>query len=84
VSARGERIPARWSRWGMIAKSGHLVDVSEDGEMVIENAEGRTPLDASAAHASRLELQHPDGRWLPHGDVEIIDAYWPVVGRGDA
>jgi hypothetical protein len=23
-----------------------------------------------------LELQHPDGRWLPHSAVEIVDAYW--------
>ena len=66
------RIPARTNR-GHEGEPlvGHLVYVNDDGECVIENANGRASL--SDPDADGLELQMPDGRWLPIGDDEIID-----------
>ena len=69
------RIPARTNRSHEgTPLVGHLVHINEDGECVIENANGRASL--SDPDADGLELQLPDGRWLPIGDVEVIDVYF--------
>jgi hypothetical protein len=51
------------------------VDVNEEGEYVVENSDGRDSMDGFDAKLFHLQLQHPDGRWLDTGDVEIMDAY---------
>ena len=72
----GMRIPARTNR-GHQGRPlrGHLVYINDDGECVIENADGRASL--SDPDADGLELQLPDGRWLPLRNAEVIDAYFP-------
>jgi len=69
------RIPARANR-GHEGKPlvGHLVYINDDGECVIENANGRASL--SDPDADGLELQMPDGRWLSIRDAEIVEEYF--------
>ena len=64
------RIPARWG----VRDEGHLIYVNDEGEMVIETPEGRVFLTPDEP----LQLQHPDGRWLPSDHYELLDAYWPA------
>jgi hypothetical protein len=69
------RIPARTNRSHEGKPlAGHLVYINDDGECVIEDASGRASL--SNPDADGLELQMPDGRWLPIGDAEVIDEYF--------
>ena len=69
------RIPARTNRCHEGKPLfGHLVYINDDGECVIENVDGRASL--SDPDGDDLELQLPDGRWLPMRDAKIIDKYF--------